>query len=105
MIGVYRATRLGCLGGKLLLTLPNRLLPNILASRRVVPEFVPFAGSSQPVVDTALRMASDLAWRAEIERGLDGVVRLFEGHDPGPEAARVILAVAMQEAPARGSRE
>ncbi len=97
MIGVYRATRLGCLGGRFLLTLPNRLLPNILARRRLVPEFVPFAGSSRQVVEAALRMASDLAWRAEMRRGLDGVVQLFEGHDPGPEAARVILGVAAQE--------
>lgn len=104
MIGVYRATALSCAIGNRVLTARDRLLPNILARRRVVPEFVPHSGSTQRVVETALRLAGDAVWRAEISRDLEGVVRLFGGHDPGPEAARVILKVAEKCACDRGGR-
>ncbi len=96
VIGIYRATALSCAIGNRVLTARDRLLPNILARRRIVPEFVPHSGSSQPIIEAALRLASDSVWRAEISRDLEGVARLFGGHDPGPEAARVILAVAQK---------
>ena len=57
MVGSYRTTRVSTWLAKLLLTVPDRLLPNIVAGRRIVPEFVPFAGSVQPIIDAALELA------------------------------------------------
>ena len=94
MIGVYRAGKLACLGANFMLKSPHRLLPNILARRHLVPEFVPWCGSSAPIIEVALRMAGDQRWRAEISDGLKRVVDSFAGHEPGIEAARVILQVA-----------
>ncbi len=93
VIGVYRAGALACLGARIMLKAPYRLLPNILAGRELVPEFVPWSGPSAPLIEVAVRMAGDTKWRAEISRGLDEVAMTFAGHDPGLESARVILQV------------
>ena len=94
VIGLYRAGALACVGARIMLKAPYRLLPNILACRELVPEFVPYSGSSKPIIAAALKMAGDAQWRAEISSGLDAVASTFAGHDPGLESAQVILRVA-----------
>ena len=94
VIGLYRAGALACVGARIMLKAPYRLLPNILAGRELVPEFVPYSGSSEPIIAAALKMAGDAQWRAEISSGLDAVASTFAGHDPGLESAQVILRVA-----------
>lgn len=94
VIGVYRASRIACMGAGIMLRSPYRLLPNILAGRALVPEFVPWCGSSAPIIAAARRMAGDASWRKEISSGLDQVAQMFAGHDPGTESAQVILRVA-----------
>jgi lipid A disaccharide synthetase len=71
--------------------MPHRLLPNIVAGRRIVPEFVPYAGGTGPVARALGRYLDDPAARARTARELDAVARRFEGHDPGREAAGVVL--------------
>ncbi len=94
MIGVYRTGPVAARVGRLLLRAPHRLLPNILAGKRIVPEFVPWSGSSKPILETACRMARDPTWRSEITQSLEAVNRQFDGHDPGCEAARIIVDAA-----------
>ena len=91
MVAVYWTGLVKVAGGGVLLTMPNRLLPNIVAGRRVVPEFVPHAGGVGPVVRALARYLDDPAARARTARDLDAVARRFEGHDPGREAAEVVL--------------
>lgn len=90
MVGVYATSLLSVLGAKLLLTTPHRLLPNVIAGRRIVPEFVPHAGGCGPVVEAAatlLRDSRNLAHQAE---ELGRIVKAYEGHRPEIEAADAI---------------
>lgn len=97
LIGVYRTGPIAALAARAVLSAGYRLLPNILAGRELVPEFVPCSGSSAPIVASCLRMAADPSWRQQISRGMDEIVQSFAGHDPGAEAAGLIVGVAMGE--------
>ena len=98
MIGVYRTSLAEALGAKLVIRAPSLLLPNILAGRRIVPEFVPYAGNARRIADEALSILGDRARSARIERDLRAVADQFLGRDPAPIAAE---AVARE---ARGTR-
>lgn len=99
MVAVYWTGWLAYLVGRLVLRTPNRLLPNIVAGRRIVPEFVPWAGGIQQPLACVERMLDDAALRARTAGDLDGVARTFEGHDPGVEAAEGVLGVLRGAAP------
>jgi lipid-A-disaccharide synthase len=91
MIGVYRTGLVSWLGSHVILQAPNRLLPNVLAGRRIVPEFVPcWRGVRVPAAARSLatsNMARDAQWKE-----LDALMRTFDGHDPAAESTRIILA-------------
>ena len=91
MVGVYKVSLVSWLGAKLLLTTPHRLLPNILAGERIVPEFVPHAGGAEPVFQAADELLSDQARMKAAHAGLKRVLQPFQGHRPAEEAARAIL--------------
>lgn len=93
MVAVYWTGLVKAAGAPLLLTMPDRLLPNIVAGRRIVPEFIPYAGGAGPVARALGRLLDDPELRARTARELDAVARLFEGHDPGREAAGVVLGL------------
>jgi len=93
MIGVYRTGIVPWLGSHVILQAPNRLLPNVLAGRRIVPEFVPcWRGIGVPAA--ARRLATSPQARDAQSRELDAVMRTFDGHDPASESTRVIIAHA-----------
>ena len=91
MVAVYWVGWFRALASRFILTMPDRLLPNIVAGRRIVPEFVPCAGGTGSVVRALGQLLDDPAARARTARDLDAVARRFEGHDPGREAAEVVL--------------
>jgi len=91
MVAVYWASWWKVLVGSFVLTMRDRLLPNIVAGRRVVPEFVPWSGGTGPVVRALAPLLDDPALRARVAADLDAVARAFEGHDPGRESAGVVL--------------
>lgn len=66
-------------------------LPNLVAGREVVPEFVPHFRGHEPIVDEALRIleSPEIASRQRGELGR--IVEQFAGHHAGCEAARAIL--------------
>lgn len=66
-------------------------LPNLVAGREVVPEFVPHFGQHEPIVAEALRII-DSPEIASRQRGeLARIVEQFKGHHAGREAALAIL--------------
>ncbi len=66
-------------------------LPNLVAGREVVPEFVPHFGQHEPIVAEALRII-DSPEIASRQRGeLGRIVEQFAGHHAGREAAASIL--------------
>lgn len=93
MVGVYRVSLLSRLGAMLLLRTPHRLLPNILAGRRIVPEFVPHWGGSKPVTEAADHLLQDSRRLAQASEDLKRIAAKFRGHSPDVEAAKLVLAL------------
>jgi lipid-A-disaccharide synthase len=91
MVGVYRTGPLGVLVGGLMLTIPDRLLPNILAGERIVPEFVPHCGGHGPLVEAVDGFLKDSRTAAETQATLERVLSTFSGHDFAQESAEAIL--------------
>jgi lipid-A-disaccharide synthase len=91
MVGVYKVSLVSWLGAKALLTTPHRLLPNILAGDRIVPEFVPHAGGAEPVFKAVDGLLSDQARMKAAHAALKEALQAYQGHRPADEAARAIL--------------
>jgi lipid-A-disaccharide synthase len=93
MVAVYKTGMVSWLGSKLLLRTPYCLLPNIVAGREIVPEFVPHAGGAMPIVNAATRILSDSKHAAVQSEELSRVCARFANHFPDREAAAHILEV------------
>ena len=82
MVVMYHAG--GALGplydliGRYVLKTPHLSLPNILAGRRIVPEFMPFIRDVEGLARVAGRLLSDEAWRALMVRQLDETIGPLE---------------------------
>ena len=94
VIGVYQTSHAESLGARLVIRAPNLLLPNILAGRRIVPEFVPYAGGPEEIAAEALAILGDDARRARMTADLRAVAESFLGRDPAPIAAEVVARAA-----------
>jgi lipid-A-disaccharide synthase len=95
MIGSYAIPQWQTLVTRLMLRIPFKLLPNIVAGREVVPEFVPYARrhGATPIIETALPLLDDPAALAAMKTRLEGVRAMFDGHDPAIKAADGVLDV------------
>ena len=91
MVGVYRTGLASWLLAKLLISSPHRLLPNIIAGREIVPEFVPYLGGAAPIVKRSSWILLDSKHGAIQSEELHRVCLRFGNHEPGREAARAIL--------------
>jgi lipid-A-disaccharide synthase len=91
MIGVYKTGVLAWLGSKLLLRTPYRLLPNIIAQREIVPEFVPYAGGAGLVAKYANDFLLDSKNAAIQSQELARVCQRYVNKKPDEEAARLII--------------
>lgn len=92
MIIVYKSSPLlYMLFARWVLSTEFLTLPNLVAQREIVPELVPHFGGHEPIVAEAERLieSPELASRQRAE--LRRITERFEGHQAGPEAARVIL--------------
>ena len=94
MIGVYKTGILSWLGSKLLLRTNYKLLPNIIAEREIVPEFIPYAFGSGPIVSAAGRFLQDSKNTAVLTEQLRRVCMRFANKQPNREAAKYIVQVA-----------
>jgi len=91
MIGVYRTSLPSWLGSKVLLRTPWCLLPNIIAQREIVPEFVPYAGGPMPIVHVASEYLRDSKKAAIQSAELRRVRQRYTNKKPALESARLIL--------------
>lgn len=93
MVGVFRTGLVSWLGAKLLLRTPHRLLPNIIAGRRIVPEFVPAPPwiGAHTIVEAAMPFLRDTRNMAIASEELRRVVLRFHGKDPAEIASDLIL--------------
>lgn len=90
MVAVYKMGPISCFGSKFILKGPHQLLPNIIAGRGIVPEFVPHAGGHVPIVDAADRILSSPGRMEQMRSDLAEVIASFGQHDPDREAADAI---------------
>jgi lipid-A-disaccharide synthase len=84
---------------KTILSTKHFSLPNVLAHRRVVPEFIPHYGGPEPIVDAAVRLIEDPEFAAEQRRDLASVVAGFSGRNAASLAADAIEEIAGLRAP------
>jgi len=97
VIGVYRISAAEVAAARLVLRAPHRLLPNIIAGRRIVPEFVPYAGNAEPIAAAALELLSNGVRMQRTRDDLKAVARSFAGRDPARIAAEVAARAARGE--------
>jgi lipid-A-disaccharide synthase len=93
-------SRLYRLFGRLVIKTRHLSLINILADRRIVPEFMPYVRDTDAVAQTAAQLLSDDAWRRLMIRQLDECVRPLERSEASRSVSRLIeemLDAAAQE--------
>ena len=93
MVAVYQVSPISWLGARMLLTTPHRLLPNILAGERIVPEFVPHMGGVAPISKAAELLLTDQKRMRASSDGLRRVLAMYQGRHPAREATDSILAL------------
>ncbi len=98
MIGVYKTGLPSWLAAKLLVRPPYWLLPNIIAEREIVPEFVPHLGGPLPIVREATRFLLDSKHAAIQSEELHRVCLRFANHDPAADAVRLIIKTVQKDA-------
>jgi lipid A disaccharide synthetase len=91
MVGMYRASLLSRMGAPFLLRTKDRLLPNLIVHRRIVPEFVPCGHAAHTISIAVSRLLEDSQAMDQQRRDLSEVRELYAGHDPAAEAAAIIL--------------
>ncbi len=91
MVGMYRASLLSRMGATFLLRTKDRLLPNLIAQRRIVPEFVPCGKAARAISAAISSLLEDAEAMDQQRRGLAEVCELYAGHDPAAEAAAIIV--------------
>ncbi|MDG2029462.1 MAG: lipid-A-disaccharide synthase [Phycisphaerales bacterium] len=90
MVAAYRISMVSFIGSKFILSMDDRLLPNIVAGRRIVPEYVPHLKGHTPIADSADRLLSDPEAMSRTRQDLEQVVQRFGLHDPAVESVDAI---------------
>lgn len=69
-------------------------LPNVIASKRIVPEFIPHWGGGEPIAEEALKILGSRDRQEEQINSLRNIVAQFQGFHAAELAADAIEAVA-----------
>ncbi|MCP4836892.1 MAG: hypothetical protein GY895_19240 [Phycisphaera sp.] len=95
MIGSYAIPLWQMIIATIVVRTPFKLLPNIVAGREIVPEFVPYLASrgSSPIIEAAMPLLTDPEAMAVMRRDLAAARREFGDLDPGRAAADRILGL------------
>jgi lipid-A-disaccharide synthase len=100
MVVMYNATRLGYhLIGRWFLRTRVLSLVNIVAGRRIVPEFMPFYRTTEPIIDEALRQLNSPDELAGVRKALEGVISQLAKPGAANHAARIVLEMLETKAP------
>ncbi len=95
MVILYKTSRIGwALIGSWLLKAPFFTLPNLIAGRRIVPEFVPYFGDGARLADEAIKLLKHPQAMEAQRRELARVVTKFRGYCASGSAADAIEQVA-----------
>ena len=92
MIGMYKVNPLSMLGSKIMLTTPIRLLPNLIAGKHIVPEFIPCGNIAGKIAEVAIDLLDDEDAMKLMKRELLEEASVYADHNPSKEAAEIILS-------------
>ena len=94
MIVMYQASRLFYhLVGRWMIQTPYLSLPNILAGREIVPEFMPYYTSTAPIAERAINLLRSEDDRRSMIRDLEDVVRPLRGTRASERTADLLLGM------------
>jgi lipid-A-disaccharide synthase len=97
MITFYRVNKLSWWMGKHLVKVPFYSMVNLVAGRRIVPEFIQNEMTADRLAEEALRLLSDEAARSEMRRELALVVEKLSGPDDPMEVAASVVEKYLKE--------
>lgn len=92
MIVMYRASRLFYHAvARWMIHTPYLSLPNILAGREIVPEFMPYYTSTDPIADRAIELLNSPTLREAMVRDLESTVEPLRGGGASRSASAILL--------------
>ena len=91
MVVVYKVNWLTYLVGRLLVRVSWLAMPNVIANRTIVPEFIQHDAQPERIAAAAGELLRDAEKRATMQRELAAVVRSLGGRGAGGRAADLIL--------------
>jgi len=97
MIAFYRVNKLSWWMGRHLVKVPFYSMVNLVAGRKIVPEFIQNKMTAARLADEALRLLSDEAARQEMRRELALVVQKLSGPDDPMEVAASVVEKHLKE--------
>lgn len=97
MIVMYNASRLFYhLIGRWMIKTPHLCLPNILAGREIVPEFMPYYKSTRPIAEKAIDLLRSESMRERMKRDLAEVVASLKTENASQNAAQMLLEMVQE---------
>jgi len=97
MITFYRVNNLSWWMGRHLVKVPFFSMVNLVAGRRIVPEFIQDEMTAARLAKEALRLLADDAARQEMRREMAVVVQKLSGPDDPMEVAAVVVEKHLKE--------
>ncbi|MGI8820506.1 MAG: lipid-A-disaccharide synthase [Chthoniobacterales bacterium] len=88
---VYRVAWLTYLAAKLVVKVKHLGMPNVLAGRAIVPEFIQHRADPQRIADAVLRLMNDPNARSVMQSEFDAIISTLGGAGASITAARAIL--------------
>jgi len=93
MVVLYKTSWLSYLIAKMVVTIPNIALINVIAGKRLVPEFVQGQARPDRVAKAALELLEDSTKREEIKQELKKAVSSLGGPGASAKAAGIVLSM------------
>ncbi|UCF33879.1 MAG: lipid-A-disaccharide synthase [Phycisphaerales bacterium] len=98
MIVMYNASRLFYhLIGRWMIQTPHLCLPNILAGREIVPEFMPYYKTTGPIAEKAIQLLRSQSMQEQMKRDLAQVVASLKTENASRNAAQMLLEMATKK--------
>ena len=83
--------------GRWLIRTPHLSIPNILAGRRIVPEFMPYFRSTDPIAAAACDLLANPERQNQMRRDLEAVVKPMLRSGAARNAAAELVAILNRE--------
>jgi lipid-A-disaccharide synthase len=88
---IYKVSWLTFIPGRLLVRVQHLGMPNILAGRTMIPEFIQHQARPEAIADAVWQLYNDESCRASMIRGMDEVIMQLTEIEAGHRAAEVVL--------------